>query len=269
MIDLHTHSEHSHDSVCPIEDMCKAQIAKGTKYWAVTDHCDGWFFTEWNVFEPIRRSYDTVQALKPKYADQIELLSGVEISEGFWYPDFGSVAEKLCDYDFIIGSAHAVRFNGERTPYSMVDFSQLDSATVHAYLDTYFDEVQVMFDQSDFDVLAHLTCPLRYITGKYGHAVDMTRYADKMTAILRRTIDEGKALEVNTSCYGSMGVWMPTADIIRQYYELGGRLITVGSDAHVTEHAASYIPQALAMLKEIGFEHVYYYKGRKPYSVGI
>ena len=63
MVDLHTHSEFSHDSVCKIEDMCLAQIARGTKVMAVTDHCDGWFFTERDVFAPIRQSVETVKAL--------------------------------------------------------------------------------------------------------------------------------------------------------------------------------------------------------------
>ena len=269
MIDMHTHSESSHDSVCEIEDMCKAQIARGTKFMAVTDHCDGLFFKSRDVLTPIKTAYDTVQRLKEIYGDRIELLSGIELSEGFWYPDFGSVAEKLCDYDVIVGSVHCILFRDIDTAYAWVDFSKMDIDTVHAYLDMYFDVVQKMFDESDFDILAHLTCPLRYIVGKYGYQVDMTRYADKITAILQRTIDEGKALEVNTSCYGSMGVWMPTADIVRQYFEMGGRLLTVGSDAHVPENAAAYVPEALAMLKEIGFEHVYYFKGRKPYPIAI
>ncbi len=267
--DMHTHSEWSHDSVCPIEEMCKAQIARGTRYLAVTDHCDGWFFSSRDVFTPVQRSYETVQTLKVKYAGPIELLAGVEISEGYWYPDFGPKAETLCDYDLIIGSVHCVEFEGKREPYSIVDFSKMDTNALHAYLDAYFNHIFTMLDRSDFDVLAHLTCPLRYIVGKFGRAVDMARYADTIEAILRAVIEQGKALEINTSSYGVMGEFMPSTDILRRYFEMGGRLITIGSDAHASENAAQYFDEAIDTLKAIGFTHIYYYKGRKAYPIEI
>lgn len=267
--DMHTHSEYSHDSVCKIEDMCRAQAEQGIDIFAVTDHFDTASHMDYDVFSPIKNACDTVMTLRQSRQDGPLILSGVEISEGFWYPEAYQKVMGLADYDVVIGSVHLVQYEGLRMSYSTIDFSKLDHEVIVQYLDAYFDDMLTMLDTLDFDILAHLTCPLRYIVGKYGFTVDMTRYADKITAILRTVIEQGKALEVNTSCFASMGVWLPSTDILQQYYDMGGRLITVGSDAHVAENAAKHIPEAIAMLKEIGFESIYYYQERKAHPIEI
>lgn len=267
--DMHTHSENSHDSVCPIEDMCLAQIEKGTDIFAVTDHCDVFAFNRYDIFTPIQKAWETVQRLNEAYRGRIRILSGVEIGEGFWFPEKLKKVELLCPYDVIIGSVHCVRFGELTKAYSRIDFSQFPEDAIYAYLDAYFDDILAMIDATDFDILAHLTCPLRYITGKFGIGVDLSRFQGKIQRILETIIERKIALEVNTSAYGMMGQFMPHTDIVRQYYAMGGRLVTVGSDAHVAENAAVHIPEALAMLKNIGFHEIFYYQGRKPHGVPI
>ena len=78
--DMHTHSESSHDSVCPIEDMCLAQMEKGTNVMAVTDHGDIYSYNDYDIYTPIKKASETVQMLNEKYKDKMLLLSGVEIS---------------------------------------------------------------------------------------------------------------------------------------------------------------------------------------------
>lgn len=237
-VDMHTHSENSHDSVCKIEEMCQAQIKRGTQIMAVTDHCDVYSYGDYDIYTPIKRAYETVAELNEKYKGQIQLLSGVEISEG--------------DYS-----------------YSRMDFSGIPVQTIYEYLDTYFDDMMVMLDTTDIDVLTHLTCPLRYITGKYGIAIDLGRFSEKITKILQRIIDEEIALEVNTSSYGVLNDFMPCREIIKQYKEMGGYLITIGSDAHVVENAAVNFEKAAEFLKEIGIKEICYYKKRKRYACSL
>ena len=126
-----------------------------------------------------------------------------------------------------------------------------------------------MMKVTDMDVLTHLTCPLRYIIGKYGFTVNLERFYDKISAILQYVIDHELALEVNTSSYNVLNDFMPGREIIKKYYNMGGRIITLGSDAHVAENAAIHFEKAVAFLKEIGIENVYYYKKRKKYSCFI
>ena len=266
--DMHTHSESSHDSVCRIEDMCLAQMERGTDIMAVTDHCDIFSFDDYDIYTPIKKAYDTVMELRKKYDDKCHLLSGVEIGEGAWFPEQTQKLLQLVPYDVVIGSSHCVKHKDITKAYSGIQFiaEGIDPA---AYFDDYLDELLAMLDQVDFDILAHLTCPLRYITGRQKIAVDLTPYEEKINEILRRIIKSGIALEVNTSSFGLMGDFMPGREILQKYYDMGGYLITLGSDAHVTKDAAQYLDEAKALLREIGFKHVFYYENRSAYQITI
>lgn len=265
--DLHTHSESSHDSVCKIEDMCLAQIEKGVDIMATTDHCDIFSFDDYDIYTPIKTAYETVQELREKYEGSIRMLSGVEIGEGAWFPEETKKLLELVPYDVVIGSSHCVKHGALTKAYSGLNFTE--GIDVAAYFDDYLDELLTMLDVVDFDILAHLTCPLRYITGRQKIAVDLAPYEEKITEILRRIIRSGIALEVNTSSYGLMGEFMPGREILQKYYDMGGYLITLGSDAHVTKDAAQYLEEAKALLREIGFKHIFYYESRCAYQITI
>lgn len=137
------------------------------------------------------------------------------------------------------------------------------------YLNRFFNDLLTMIDFLDFDILAYLTCPLRYITGKYGIKVDLSCFESKIQQILEKIIEKRIALEMNTSSVDRLGEFMPPMDIIKKYYDLGGRLITLGSDAHTTECASIYFREALICLREIGFENIYYYQNRIPHPLAL
>lgn len=267
--DMHTHSENSHDSVCKIEDMLASQQEKGTAIFAVTDHLDTASFAEYDIFSPIKTAAKTVKDLNEKYGDTQLILLGVEIGEGFWHPDVCKRAIAMLDYDVVIGSVHLVKYENLTMPYSQIDFSKLSKDTVAAYVDAYFDDMLTMIDTVDFDVLAHLTCPLRYISGKYKIELDISCYEKKIEKILQQILRKGIALEVNTSSFDILDAFMPSTDILQKYYAIGGYLITLGSDAHVAENASKSFDEAIKALKKIGFKNIYYYKNRKPYSIEI
>lgn len=266
--DMHTHSENSHDSSCKVEAMLSAQREKGTAIFALTDHCDIYSCNSYDIFTPLIRGYETVAALNGAQGD-VRLLSGVEISEGFWLPEQMEKANALVPYDVIVGSVHCVKYEGLTRAYSAIDFSALSDETVAAYLDAYFDDVARLTETTDFDILAHLTCPLRYISGKYGRQIDLTAYNEKLTAILKAIIKKGIALEVNTSSFDVLGDYFPSKALIESYYALGGYLITLGSDAHVSERASAHFADALDTLRQIGFKHIYYCKKRIFYQCAI
>lgn len=267
--DMHTHSEHSHDSVCPIRDMLTAQLEKGTAIFAVTDHLDADSHNAYDVFTPIGRAAETVAELNKGSGERALLLSGVEISEGFWHPDVGQHASAMLAYDAVIGSVHLVRYPQLSYAYSAIDFSKLSRETVEEYLDAYFDDVLTMLDTVDFDILAHLTCPLRYINGKYALGLTLAPYAEKIDAILRTVIRKGIALEANTSSFAALGDFMPPKEILVRYRAMGGYLVTLGSDAHTAQNASLHFEEAVAALKEIGFHNIYFFRGRKPFPIGI
>lgn len=266
--DMHTHSESSHDSVCKIEDMYNAQKRAGTDIFAVTDHFDTASFTEYDVFTPIKNAYEKAEKLKEKFSDD-GILTGVEISEGFWFPSECEKVLGLVDYDVVIGSVHLVKYKNMTEAYSKIDFSRLDMQTVKSYTEAYFNDMLTMIDTLDFDILAHLTCPLRYINGKYGRGLDISNFDFKIERILQEIIKREIALEVNTSSFNMLNDFMPSERIIGMYRKMGGRLITLGSDAHIAENASANFDKAVKTLKNIGFKNIYFYKKRSPFELEL
>lgn len=269
LADMHTHSVNSHDSVCEIEDICLMQIKKGTKIFAVTDHCDVFSCKDRDIYTPIQNSFDTVRTLNGKYGGKCLILSGVEISEGFWYNREAEKIHNLLPYDVILGSVHCVKYKDLEMPYSGIVFSKLTSGQIYAYMDCYFSDMLEMLSTMDFDILAHMTCPIRYITGKYGIKVDLSAFDGKITGILKTIIHKGIALEVNTSGYSALQDSIPSKEILKKYFDLGGYLITLGSDAHIAENASYCFDQAIKTLKGIGFQNIYYYQNRKAHPINL
>ena len=267
--DMHTHSVSSHDSVCRIEDMARSQHSRGTDIFAVTDHFDTDSFQAYDVFTPIQTAAETVAELNKHSSGQQLILAGVEISEGFWHPVVYEKIRRLVDYDVVIGSVHLVKYKELTRAYSGIDFSKLPREITAEYLDAYFDDMLTMLDTIDFDILAHLTCPLRYINGKYGLGMELTAYREKIETILSEIIRKEIALEVNTSSLSVLHELMPTADILKKYRAMGGKLLTLGSDAHVAENASIHFDRAIETMKALGFDSIFYYKGRKPFELPI
>jgi histidinol-phosphatase (PHP family) len=115
----------------------------------------------------------------------------------------------------------------------------------------------------DFDVLAHLT----YIAKTHSHPaprpVPFGEHRELIDEILRVVAAKGKGLELNTSGMDRCGGFLPTADYFRRFKELGGEIVTVGSDAHKSDRVGQYSFEACQLLKDI-FGHVCTFENRQP-----
>jgi len=265
LYDMHTHTAFSHDSVCPMEEMAKAQLAKGVSGFAVTEHCDCLTFSQCDNGNALLASCLAAEQLDKEYGGAIRIFRGIEIGEGFLAPENMRHALSLYDYDIVIGSVHYVHNpNGYSGYCADTDFSVFSHEELMQFLDAYLNNFMLMLKNTPCDVMAHLTYALRYINRKYGRNMDLCVFSDKIDGILRYIIDHGIALEVNTSgidnAYGDFfhGEW-----ILAKYKSLGGRLITLGSDAHNPERVAVGFQRAAELLKRLGFTHIYRYERRK------
>ena len=138
----------------------------------------------------------------------------------------------------------------------MIDLRTVPTEEMPGFMDKYFDEVLETLEKLPCDIMAHLTCPLRYINGKYNLNFDIRPYEKKIERILQFIIDHGIAMEVNTSGkIGENGYYMPDEWIIEKYRDMGGYLITLGSDAHVSENIGRAFEETLCMLKQFGFRN--------------
>ena len=262
--DMHLHSQNSHDSQCPVIDMARAQAVNGIKLMAVTDHCDVGF-SGVPELSRIEASYAEVQQTDALVED-LQILTGVEIGGSFLRPDLAETVAKHLPYDVIVGSVHAIVDPISKKPLGLHGSKEFSEANMYEYLGAYYDCMRILIDVLDCDILAHMTYPIRYLTGHFGYRVDLERLRDKIDDILQAIIRKGIALEINTSSYDLLNDTMPGRELVQRYFDMGGYLVTLGSDAHAADKANKAFSEAVTMLKEIGFENIYYYKGRKAYQ---
>lgn len=259
IFDCHIHTHFSFDSECDPCDSLTAAKEKGLAGFAITDHCDMEYCKLRDVKTPIEQSVGCARTMGGG------VLAGIEIGEAIWHKEDADELISGGDFDIVLGSVHAARYKNYTIPYSGIDFSVFSRGEINEYLSVYFDDMLEMAATADFDVLSHMTCPLRYISGQYGTAVDLNFFADKTDMILKEIIKRGIALEVNTSCldthYNSL---MPDISTLKRYKALGGYLLTLGSDAHKAERIAHGFEYALNELSALGFKNIYSFKNRKP-----
>ncbi len=260
MVDCHCHTAHSHDGTGTVRELCEQALAQQLSGVTITDHCDTRFCMAQDVIGPIAASTAEANRLKAEYAGHLKVLTGVELGEPYTYPAVAKQVTALTDYDVVLGSVHMM---DQEPSYATIDFSAYTPEQIDDFLTRYFRDMLRLIAEGDFDVLTHLTCPLRYITGKYGIAVDLDKYP--VGTILKEIVRRRIALEVNTSCLGSgYDTWMPTRHILNQYRYFGGYLITLASDAHNPQNVGREFRRTRALLRELGFRHAYYYENRVP-----
>ena len=269
LFDMHTHSTHSHDSRCKMEDMCLAAINAGLRGIAVTDHCDVELCLYDSNYANVLRSAAEAKNLAERFEGRLDVIPGIEIGNPQWNP---KMTEKVLShdcFDVVLGSIHSVAYENYSMAFSRVDFEGWQKEELAAFMTLYFTHMIEITENFDFDILTHLTIPLRYINGRYGHGYSIEPHYPAIERILKNIIDRGIALEVNTSSYAAFGTPIPDETVLRLYKRLGGSLITVGSDAHVAINVASNFKRTLELIKVCGFDKYVYMKDKKFIPVNI
>lgn len=271
LFDCHTHTFYSHDSQCDPMDSLYTAKAKALAGFAITDHCDIEYCEGADGGKNIEASVAYAHRMKEEAVRRGEdILAGMEMGEAIWN---NAEADRILsgkELDLVLGSVHAVRYKKDTIPYSRIDFSAFSEEDIRGYLEAYFEDMREMIGKTDFDILAHLTCPLRYLCGKYGRKVKTEDYRDQIEDILETIIQKGIALEVNTSCLDSgYPFLLPEPWILKCYRELGGYLVTLGSDAHIADRVGVGFEEAKKELVKLGFKQIYYYKNRIPLPLSL
>ena len=265
--DQHLHTHCSHDSEESVDAICRAARARGFSGIAITDHADLFGVDPAETRARIARSVLEASEAQDRYPD-LSVARGVELGDFFADPDGGRSILSLSDYDLVIGSLHSLLFRTLNGSFSRRDFGgDWSDAEIEELFGYYLSLVLTMAEKNDFDVLAHLTYPLRYLVGKYRRRVDLARHRDAIAAIFSAVIERGRALEVNTSGLSDLepgGVMMPDEPILSLYRDLGGKKITFGSDAHVAERVGAGFEEARKRVAALGFTRYTVYRKREP-----
>ena len=267
--DQHLHSSFSGDSDAPMETMIRSALDKGLKSMTFTEHLDYDFPLKYNLsegyFEVDEQAYhDTLQSFREVYKDRIRLLFGIEMGLKPEVCVQNAQFLKRQSYDFVIGSVHLV--NNEDPYYP----EYYNGRSERAAMEEYFRCILTNMDAfMDFDVLGHMDYIVRYTPSK-GAFYSPADYTDLTDEILKRIISAGKGIELNTGAFlKGMSEPNPHRDLIKRYRELGGEIITVGSDAHKPKDIANGFDRASDILKACGFSYYCRFEGRTPVRIKL
>lgn len=255
LADYHIHTYYSDDSECLMEDMVKRAIQLNLDEIAFTDHVDYGVKTDLNC--DYRRYFEEIEVLKKKYAGQLIIKAGIEFGV-----QVGTIQEFIhdfekYDFDFIILSNHQI---GNKEFWN---YEYQEGKTQEEYQKSYYQAIyDVIKEYKGYSVLGHLDMIKRY--DKYGDYPD-EKIVEYVEPILKQVIADGKGIELNTSSfkYGLKDL-MPSRKILKLYHELGGKILTIGSDTHETEHLADQIMEVRKELKTMGFDEFCTFEQMEP-----
>lgn len=266
--DCHVHSVFSSDSQTPVTEILNCAIAQNMKYFYLTDHHDIDFpidAAEGLTFQLDTPAYLTcLEELRHTCQDKITVRKGVELGL------MAHIADKLdayvseYDFDFIIGSSHLVRGTDPYYPEFYQGRSQKEA--YREYFESIYENAKVFHN---YDVYGHLDYVVRYGPTQ-NKDWDFKDYADIFEAIFQLLIPQGKGIEINTAgLYKGLGYPHPHRDILSMYKNMGGEIITVGSDAHQPQYFAYGFDSVEALLKSCGFHYYCVFSNRKPEFIPI
>ena len=280
LIDCHTHTQFSVDSEADL-GMCAERADRlGLVAYAVTDHCEcnSWYPAEhYSDGDDMHDSYcykdcfldsvAAVTALKEKYNGKLNLICGVEMGQPQAAPEAAAFINADERVDFIIGSLHQIR--GEKDFY-YIDYMDLGTDKIYDLLERYFTELNEMCRTNSFDVLGHLTYCLRYMKQRHGIEPDISRFDDIIADSFRTLAQNGKGIEINTSgLRQGFGETFPNLRYTKLFREMGGEIISVGSDAHTAEDIGKNVRDGIEIAKAAGFTRIAYFKKRQPQFIAI
>ncbi|MCI8945328.1 MAG: histidinol-phosphatase HisJ family protein [Clostridia bacterium] len=265
MFDTHTHCLHSHDSKEDPRDMILAAIDKGLDYIAFTDHYDGelTLLDEFSYIPQIDldRHFKEISQLKDEFKGKIQV--GVGIECGYMKEADDVYLNTLAKYDIdvTINSVHMVEYEDCYLPSF---FQKRTKAEAYgAYLKAIRESVDSPYE---FDSIGHIG----YVVRKSIYDDKSLRYdefSDIIDDILQSIIAKGKALEVNSR--GGDLDFLPTVEILKRYKELGGELLTFGSDAHLKSRIGEKYKLIADVLKGLGYKYLFKYLSHKPIAVKL
>ena len=249
-----------------MEDACQKAIALGLIEIAFTDHIDlDWPGQEFTFEIDLNQYFNSLNKIQKEYNDKVIIRKGIELGIQPNTIEKTNNLIKGYDFDYIIASIHCVGGCD-----IMKESFFKDKTTIQIYL-SYFEEVLfIIHSFKPFCCLGHLDLIRRYIPDKNNRNISYNDFSDIVDSIFKILIDKNKGIEVNTSGlkYG-LNSFLPGLDFIKRYRELGGEIITIGSDSHDTGRVGDKVTEAIELIKEAGFKYITGFDKMEPYFIKI
>ena len=255
MFDYHMHSLVSFDGHDTPQMLAQAAVKAGLKEICFTDHVDD---------DPKKEDFNrfSIESYNTAY-NNLEI-PGLKIRRGF---EFGMLADNQehlkwylnqRHFDFVLGSIHYV---DNWDPY----FPQYWEGKTKEYAELRYIEatLDAVKAHDDFDVLGHLTYVCKATANPTKRLIPLAWHKELFDEILKTLASKGKGMEVNSSGVDRCGDFLPTKEYLLRFKELGGEIVTVGSDAHTSDRVGQYMHEACQMVSDI-FGYVCTFENRKP-----
>lgn len=250
-IDYHMHTYFSADSEASPREHILAAINKGLDEICFTDHKD--FYYPYCPFDLDADCYfHELKQLQKEFANQIKIKIGLEMGLDVEFYDEINAFVNAHDYDYVIGSIHVIH---QSEFYDPADFFK-GKTKEEAHQEFFENTLECVQKFDCFNCLGHLDYICRY--GPYvDKQVNHQRYQSIIDDIFQTLIQKGKGIEVNTSGYKDRKTCgFPTFEQVERYYQMGGRIITVGTDSHTSDRVGEHVEDVLKEYQRIGFDDV-------------
>lgn len=274
--DYHVHSEFSDDSEYRMEDIVEEALKMGMNELCFTDHVDYGIKRDWDDPEGIiyrkggagepekiplanvdyPRYVQKIRMLQEQFKDKITIRLGMEFGiQQHTIPQYETLFRRY-PFDFIILSIHQI----EDKEFWTGDFQR--GYTQREYYMRYYSELLSLVENyHDYSVLGHMDLISRYDPiGNF----PFSEVEQIIEQILKKVVADNKGIEVNTSCYRYGLEMTPCKDILEMYRDLGGEILTIGSDSHKQEHLGACIPETMDKLRRMGFKQICTFENMKP-----
>ncbi len=274
--DYHVHTAFSDDSDYAPQQVIEDAIRKGITHICITDHVDYGIKRDWDDPQGIlyRKGgpgepdqiplanvdypafYREITRLQAQYKERIQIGMGMEFGmQSHTIPDYEKLFASY-PFDFIILSVHEV----EDKEFWTGDFQK--GRTREKFHLRYYEEMLYLVQHyHHYSVLGHMDLITRYDPEG---ALPFEAIRPVVEQILKTVIADGKGIEINTSSTRYGLELTPCREILTLYKELGGKIITIGSDSHKETHLGFRLRETAQLLQEMGFESVCTFEQMQP-----
>ncbi len=267
--DLHMHSTFSFDGKGSIDEMCMAAIERGIGSVAFTEHYDILPKDVKAVGDDDRVYYEqrandarkAVLSAREKYGNKLNVIYAIELGQSHHDIDAARRFIAEHDFDFVLGSIHQTATTNY-ADYYYLDYSKQN---LDELFDSYYKENVELVRSGMLDSLAHLDYPVRVMEGFIPAPACLSKYRDAVAEVLREVVSHNIALELNTN---GRSRWFdrisPEPWVLKLYKDLGGSMVTTGSDSHSAKLVGLCIPEAAELAKTYGLKVITRFSDRKP-----
>lgn len=257
------HSNNSTDGKDSIMKMSQTAVNKGLNEIAISDHFEPTLGNEAYPWYNAEKIFSEIREANELLHNKIKIKAAVELGQPHLYPEHSTKLIETYQYDYVLASAHKMADN--------TDFSELHytKENLDDCCSLYLTELENLTRWNKFDCLGHLDLVKRY-SANFHLRARLMDYQEKLEHVLKMIIYNGKGIEINTSGLRQTSrECLPDFDIISFYRQLGGEIITIGSDAHNCEDIGKGVLNAIELLAKAGFHYITVFENRMPSMLKI